>query len=161
MSVAAIRAAIVARLQAVPDVGQVQAYERYAADQAALKQFYFSAPHGTIRGCYVRRLSTQQSGRIDDEVEHIRWRILVLMAIADATASELTFDTLIEAMRDAFRQDDTLAGTVAQCTVPADGGGSAEAGLQLDDAGPAMFGGVLCHVARLTLHTIRYQEPNP
>lgn len=158
MSVLLIRQAIVQVLGTVPNVGMVQPYERYAANLQQLKQFYWSATHNAVRGCYVRRLSAAITGRIDDEVEHIRWRIVSLMAIDDDAQSELTFDALLDAKATAFRADDTLNDTVAQCTVPADGGGSGEAGLQLEDSGPAMFGGVLCHVARLSLNTIRYLE---
>jgi len=158
MSMLAIRQAIVQVLSSVPDIGMVQPFERYAANLQALKQFYFSTTHNSVRGCHVRRLSTAITGRIDDEVEHARWRIVMLMAIDDDAQSEVTFDGLLEAVAAAFRTDDTLGDTVAQCTVPADGGGSGEAGIQLEDSGPAMFGGVLCHVARLSLNTIRYLE---
>jgi hypothetical protein len=80
------------------------------------------------------------------------------MSLDDAAASELVFDDLIESIRDAFAADETLGGTVAQCAVPDDGSGNGESGIQLDDTGPAMFAGVLCHVCRLGLNTIRYLE---
>ena len=57
-------------------------------------------------------------------------------------------DRLIEAVRVAFRHDETLGGVVE--TTMSDG----RAGPQLDDSGPAMFAGVLCHHARLTLSTV-------
>jgi hypothetical protein len=161
VSSSAIRSAIVTVLATVPDIGRVQPYERYAKDQQKLKEFYFSEDHDSIRGCHVRRLSVSRTGRIDDEVEHTRWRILLLMAISDAEESEIAFDELIDRIASTFAAEDGLLETVDQCSVPADGGGSADAGIQLDDSGPAMFGGVLCHAARLTLNTIRYLEPNP
>lgn len=156
MSVANVRTAIVARLVSVPDIGVVQAYERYAADLAKLKQLYWSAPHNAVRGWYVRRpVTTETSNDLGRSVEQIRWRIVGVMALDDANASELVFDGLIEQIRNAFAQDETLGGTVDQCTVP---GADGESCIQLDDAGPVMFGGVLCHACRLGLSTIRYLE---
>ncbi|MEO5626926.1 MAG: hypothetical protein ABIQ70_13035 [Dokdonella sp.] len=158
MSVAAARAAIAARLISVTDIGVVHAYERYASDLARLKQLYFSISHNQVRGWYVRRVQTSETGNIlSNTVEHIRWRIVGLMALDDANASELVFDSLIEGVRNAFAADETLGGTVDQCAVP-DPSGNSESCIQLDDAGPVMFGGVLCHAARLSLNTIRYLE---
>lgn len=74
------------------------------------------------------------------------------MSLDDETQSELAFDNLIEAARDAFREDETIGGAVETTTV--DG----QAGLQLDDSGPSMFAGVLCHHARLSLATIGSAE---
>lgn len=159
MSIAAIRTAIVARLNAVADIGRVHNRERYAAALDQLKQLYYSAPHGQVRGWFVRREATSERNQIHDSaVEHTRWRITGFMAFDDSAASDLIFDALIESVRDAFRADDTLGGAVDQLSVPEAGGGSAETGIQLVDYGPAMFGGVLCHVARLELNTIRYLE---
>lgn len=160
MSVAAIRAAIVARMSAVSDLGVVHAYERYAADLAKLKQLYYSAPHGNIRGWFVRRVATGESGNIRSHtVEAISWQLRGYMAFDDAAQSELTFDALIESLRDTFAPDETLGGAVDQCSEP--GNEDGQSGLQLVDAGPVMFGGVLCHAARLELLTVRYLERNP
>lgn len=157
MSVAAIRTAIVARLNSVSGIGVVHAYERYAADLAKLKTLYCPTGETTIRGWFVRRFRTNESGNIQSRtVEQIRWRIQGMMAVNDAAASELTFDELIESVRDAFAQDETLGGTVDQCSEP--GNEDGESCIQLDDAGPVMFGGVMCHACRLSLPTVRYLE---
>lgn len=157
MSVADIRTAIVAKLEGIADIGVVQAYERYAADLAKLKTLYYSATHNAVRGWFVRRIQTAESGNVlSNTVERIRWRLVGVMALDDAAGSELVFDGLIEAIRDAFAADETLGGAVDQCADPDDGSG--ESGIQLDDAGPAMFAGVLCHMCRLRLTTIRYLE---
>lgn len=151
MSARDIRAAIVAVLQTVPGIGRVQSYERYAKDMPGLKALY--ADNGLLLGWHVRRIGLAEQGKIQPRsVEYTRWRIQGVMAIDDGAASELVFDDLVEAIRDAFRANDTLQGTVAQCSLP---DGSA-AGIQLDDAGPVMFAGVLCHGARLSLNTVRY-----
>lgn len=159
MSVAQIRTAIVTTLSSVMDVGVVHDRERYAVDQARLKQLYWSTRLNQLRGWYVRRLQTSEFGELrQTSVERIRWRLVGLMTFDDAAASELVFDELLERVRDTFRVDDTLGGTVAQCSIPEDGGGATESAIQIEDSGPAMFAGVLCHVARLGLNTIRYLE---
>jgi len=160
MSIEAIRLAIVARMSSVDDVGIVQLHERYAADLAKLKALYWSAPHNQLRGWYVRRVATAETGnRQAHTVEQLRWRIVGFMAFDDANASELTFDALIESLRDAFAQDETLGGTVDQCSDPTSPDGVS--GLQLDDSGPVMFAGVLCHACRLSLTTVRYLDRQP
>jgi len=154
-STRAIRAAIVECLRSVPDVGVVHDRERNAASQSALKELYWTAGLG-LRGWFVRRIVTAESGnRQAHTVEEIGWRIAGFMAFDDARESELTFDDLIEGVRNAFARDETLGGIVAQCTSIDPDGPSC---IQLDDAGPVMFAGVLCHAARLRLHTIRYLD---
>lgn len=156
MSIAAIRTAIVACLQSVDDIGIVHGYERYANDLARLKTLYWSASHNAVRGWYVRRVVTIEDGNVQGRtVEHVRWRIVGVMALDDAAASELAFDDLIESVRDAFAAEETLGGTVDQCTSTDE---RAESCIQLDDAGPVMFGGVLCHACRLSLTTVRYLD---
>lgn len=160
MSVADVRAAIVAKLNSVSGIGVVHSYERYASDLAKLKALYCPTGETTVRGWYVRRLATLETGNIQSNtVEQIRWRIQGVMALDDDAASELTFDAFIEAIRDAFSQDESLGGVVDQCSEP--GNDNGESCIQLDDAGPVMFGGVLCHGARLRLTTVRYLERQP
>ncbi|KAB2901279.1 MAG: hypothetical protein F9K31_02520 [Dokdonella sp.] len=159
MSLAAVRAAIVARLSAVADIGVVHDRERNAADLARLKALYWSAPHAQLRGWFVRRIATSETGNVQGRtVEQARWRIVGVMGVDDAAASELAFDALVEAIRNAFAQDETLSGTVDQCTDPDGGGASC---VQLDDAGIVMFAGVLCHACKLSLTTVRYLERSP
>jgi len=160
MSIAAVRTAIATRLSSVTDVGVVHAYERYGHDLARLKQLYWSAMHNQVRGWFVRRFATREAGNIQAlTIEQARWRLVGVMSLDDASASELAFDALLERVRDAFSADETLGGTVDQCTDPDSPHG--ESCIQIDDAGPVMFGGVLCHGARLRLTTTRYLNRTP
>lgn len=160
MSIAAVRVQIVARLSGIPDIGVVQPYERYAADLVRLKQFYWSSAHNQLRGWYVRRIGTAEIGNVlSRTIEVARWRIVGVMALDDAAGSELVFDDLIESVRNAFAQDETVGGTVDQCTPPDNPDGPTC--LQLEDSGPVMFAGVLCHACRLGLTTTRYLERQP
>ncbi|MGO1078336.1 hypothetical protein [Inquilinus sp. CA228] len=151
-----IRAAIVALAQTVPDVGIVHDRERYASNPEKLRALYVPAGSTTIKGWYVRRVSTQEtSGAIGRwEIIH-RWRLRGFRGFVDDAGSEKAFDDVIEAMRDAFRDDETLGGTVITTVVGA--GDSAIAGLQVDEAGSVMFANALCHAATLTLYTRHYE----
>ncbi|MBN8715218.1 MAG: hypothetical protein J0H50_14860 [Xanthomonadales bacterium] len=150
MSAAQIRAAIVATMQTVADIGVVHNRERYIKDLSGLKTLYVPVGTSQLRGWFVRRQELAERDRIlPRSIEYTRWRIQGVMAFDDANASELVFDQLIEDLRDAFRANDTLDGTVSQCALP-DG---SEAGLQLVEAGPVSFAGVICHGARLSLTT--------
>ena len=140
------RNAIVAKMQAVPNIGQVQSYERYAKREADFRTFYEDS--GKVLGWVVRRLKIVEKspamGRWD---VRITWRVAGYMSLDDSAASELAFDELVETLRTAFRDDPTLGGAVDTTIVPE------RAGLEVEDAGPVMFAGVLCHSARLGLTT--------
>lgn len=149
-ALALIRAAIVAKLETVPGIGRVHGYERFADRKSELADLYVAG--GQLLGWNVRRIATAEtSPAIGRTVVTHRWRIRGFMALADEAASEIAFDTLIEAIGDAFRDDDTLGGTVATCIV--EEGSAPQAGIQVEDSGPVDFAGVLCHAAQLSLAT--------
>lgn len=145
------RAALVAILQSVPDIGVVHAYERYAADLATLKALYYSAPHQQIRGWFVRRVSVKEIGILQPEfLEVVQWQIRGFVGLDDSGQSEIVADDLVEGVRDAIRGNPTLGGTVTQIGLLRT---STDRGLQLEDFGPVMFGGALCHGIRFALTT--------
>ena len=147
MSSTAIRDQIVAKLTAVTGIGLVHRFQRYATKQSDFKALYESG--GKVLGWFVRRVSVaerEDASTYNREVT--RWRIEGVMSLDDDAETEIAFDALIDAARDAFRADQTLGGTVETTVV--DG----QSGLQLEDSGPAMFAGVLCHHARLSLATV-------
>lgn len=150
MSLEAQRAAIVAEISAVPDIGRVHDHEPYLKSQDELKALYVTG--GQLLGWYVQRQkTTEESPSLGRYQEQTRWKIQGFMGLQEdgVSPSELRFDALIEALRDAFRQDETLAGTVASTVLP-DG----TAGLQLEASGPVVFCGHLCHGATFSLTTI-------
>lgn len=146
-----VRNAIKAKLEAIAGIGVVHSYERLATRVAELKALYVS--NGKLLGWHVRRISTAETspsvGRWT--IDH-RWQIRGFMAIDDATASELAFDDLIEAIRDAFRADETLGGLIKGTQVP-----PPTINVQLIEHGPVMFADVLCHGARLGLATRHFR----
>lgn len=153
MSLDTARAAIVAQLNAIPDIGRVHDRERYVADMVGLKALYVADIGGQqqLRGWYVRRVATPQTSRALGRYERTyAWHIRGFMALSDAEASELAFDALIEAICARFRADETLGGAVASTVI------EGEAGIQVKESGPVLFAGVLCHAATLTLATRVY-----
>lgn len=143
-----IRAAIVAKMETVDDIGRVHGFERYAREQKRFLELYKPELHDEIRGWFVRRVGTVgTSPALTRHSALHRWRISGFMSLDDERQSEVAFDTLIEALRAAFRADETLNGLIGGMS---DGRVS---GLQLDESQPVSFAGVLCHSARLTLYT--------
>lgn len=155
-TVAQIRAAIVAEMQAVTDIGAVHDYQRYAtnnADMAALYRVEMGTPPAArLQGWFVSRTSTEEeSDALGRYVITHTWMVRGYRGLDDSAASEKQWDDLIESLMVRFRTRETLGGVVAS-TVLEQG-----AGLQLDEQVPVMFAGVLCHMARLTLRTRHYE----
>lgn len=147
------RSALVTSMRAVPNIGVVHAYERTGADLATLKQHYYSATHQQIRGWFVRRVRIRETGILQPlYLEVVEWQIRGFMAVDDAGESELVFDDLLEGLRDRLRDDSTLGGTVMKLGLL---DAKSDRGLQLEDFGPYMFGGVLCHGAKFSLVTAK------
>lgn len=153
MSLLPIRTAIRATMLPVPHVGVVHLYERYAKDLPSLKVLFQPAPNEALCGWFIRRVSTRETGiAIPRYLEVCEWHVHGFMALDDSNATDLIFDDLLEGLRDAFRANLTLNGTVQKCGLLQ---ANAERGVQIDDAGPFKFAGVLCHGARLRLTTTR------
>lgn len=151
MSAATHRAGLVALLQAVPDIGRVHAQEVYGRSQAEFEALYaWERGDGTtqLRGWFVRRLRVAErqpgNGRW---INAHSWTVRGFMALDTANDSELEFDALIEAVRRAYRADQTLGG------VAEPGPLDQLSGFQLTDASPVALAGVLCHSATLALTT--------
>lgn len=149
-----IRDAIAAKMATVADIGKVHKYERFAKGEKDFRLLY--EHQGQIRGWNIRRLTRAENSQVMGESNVInRWQIRGFMSMSDADASELVFDGLVEGLCAAFRADETLGGLIMSTVIPTMGN---LAGLQEEDSGPVMFAGVLCHSARLILHTWHTQN---
>jgi hypothetical protein len=162
-TLAATRSALLALLRAVPAVGVVHAFERFADNENAFRQAYLythtdpaadafgTAPH--IRGWYVRRRATAETNTNARILNEHTWLIRGYLAFNDALHSELIFDELIERMRAAVRVDASLGlPTLLGASV------AQERGMQVSSAGPVLFAGVLCHSVVLELTTRNWAE---
>lgn len=156
MSVETHRAAIVAKLGAVAEVGRVHDLEPWGRTQAEFEaQYLHTLPDGAkqLRGWFVRRTRTvETTAGLGRTINEHTWQLRCFMALDSAARSEIAFDTLVEAVRRAFRNDLTLGGAVQPGPV------NRPAGLSLTDSTPAMFVGVLCHAATLSLATVEYLD---
>ena len=146
----AIRAAIVALLESVPEIGRVHDYERYARDGNAIRAHYLTTieDRELVRGWFVQRGDIQRA-RIGSGPADVltQWTIRGFHGLDDEMASEKVFDRLVDAVVARFWDSQNLGITGVLTAV--DG----RAGLQVRDAGPVLFGSVLCHSARLIFHT--------
>lgn len=149
-----IREAIAAKVATVANIGKVHEYERFAKGEKDFRLLY--EYQGQIRGWNIRRITRAENSQVMGESNVInRWQIRGFMSLSDADASELVFDGLVEDLCAAFRADETLGGVIASTVIPTMNN---LAGLQEEDSGPVMFAGVLCHSARLILHTWHIQN---
>lgn len=151
MSLPTIRTGIINAMSTVQDIGLVHGYERYASKQKDFRTLYLNGQQ--VLGWFVRRASTRERtfSAGANEITH-QWQIRGYMSLDDEQESELTFDDLLESLRAAFRDDPTLGGTVETTIV------NNEIGLQIEDTGPVMFAGILCHGCRTTLNTQHYES---
>lgn len=150
-TVTEIRSAIAAKLQTVPGIGTVHAFERYAEQSPKFKELF--VVDGKVKGWIVRRVSWRREPFSNERRMVItRWQIRGYASLIDAEQSELAFDLVLDAIAAAFDADETL-GDLLYAT-DADN----LAGLQLEDSGPVLLANVLCHSARLALTTVHLVE---
>lgn len=145
-----IRTAIKTKIETVGTVGVVHKHEPYAKSAADLAAKYKTGNPARLHGWHIRRVSTRE--KLQDVARwhvYVAWRIRGVMSLEEADSTEELFDTEIEAIRDAFRADDSLGGLIFSCINP----DNDEVGVQLLDHRPALFAGVLCHFAELGLMT--------
>ena len=162
MSAGDIRTWIVQTLGRVDDVGRVHAYERHANDDRALERLYQVEADGPLLGWFVRRVSFtgERIGRAGNWRVRTVWLIRGYMALDDAASSELTLDALMDRMAQRFRvalRKAEEAKLLAPALVASEPPPQPGDGLELQNAEPVMFAGVLCHSARLSLTTIHYE----
>jgi hypothetical protein len=156
------RAAIVAALALVPEIGVVHDRERHADSNAEFADLYvYTPPPGStpaephIRGWWVRRSATaEHSPNLRRTVNVHTWTVRGYLAFRDADATELVLDSLVEQFRAVVRADPTLGGVCQPG--PLAGRDDSTDGVQVVDAGPVVFSGVLCHSVVLQLRTWSY-----
>ena len=154
----------------------VHRYERYAAREGDLRAHYLSpatgvekkAP-GILIGWHVRRVSTVE---LEGDSQYTRtahrWRALAIMALNDPVPgkpeaaefepSEIVFDRMLECVRAKFREDDALIDPDDDELLAETTRYEGRQGFQIDDSGPVMFAGVLCHMARCSIVTVCSEE---
>lgn len=159
MSLASHRAALVALLGTVANIGLVHDEEPYAKSESGFRALYAwqpptpegePTPETQVRGWFVRRVRTVERELGVSRTHDVHtWQIKGFMALQPPDSGK-TFDDLIEALRAAVRADPTLAGTLDPGPL------GQPSGMQVADSGPVLLAGVLCHGCTLTLETHDY-----
>lgn len=153
-----IRVALVALLQSVPGLGTVHNYERFSKNPRDFQALYQQGRD--IRGFYLRRQSWRELPYSSTRNKvRTRWTIRGFASLVDADATELAFDRLLDAAAARVRSRPVLFDEQdnALCHTVTDDGAS----LQLEESGPVMFAGALCHAATFSLSTEHLEEIEP
>lgn len=153
-----VRAGLVSLLRRVPGIGVVHEYERFSKDEKKFQALYVR--DGQLLGWHLRRGTVKES-YFDSQVVRVRtrWHIRGLAAMVDAKESELAFDDLVDQVRRIFRRFPELKneeGKGYARTLTDEGAGAA-----VDESGPVMFAGALCHAVKLSLVTEHFAEIEP
>ncbi len=143
MSETAIRAKIKSIMDTVTDIGKVHDYERWTADWSQFLNLFKANIGGKdqIRGWEILRKSAP--AEYIDNVEEMTKHLFIVrgyMGVQDASATEKTFNVLIEAVRAKFRFNFTLDG-LCELAGP----------VSVDLVEVRSFGGTLCHYCELSL----------
>jgi hypothetical protein len=138
-----ILAAIENYLEVVVGIGQVHMYQRHVGDWKQMLATFTTgtAPNVRLNGWMVSRRAVTEKRLTNVEV--LRTHTFVLrgvMGVKDSANTESTFQLLVEAVCDSFRESVTLIGA-AETHEPA----------SFSEIGYRMFGGVLCHYCEGTL----------
>jgi len=141
-----VRAAIVAKLESVPNIGKVHPYQRYADDMEKLAQLFVIEKQ--LLGWYVARKGIAEERDGCQRRVTVDWQIVGFRGWSDADQSQLLFDDLVDAIREAFRTTKKLG--------DAEPRGPSKAGIQVEDDDSVLFANVLCHRVRLALQTTQF-----
>lgn len=141
MAETVVRQQIFSILSAVPNIGRVYDYERWATDWISFINLFKDPASGRILGWEISRMAVQTTtiDNAEDEVQH-RYLIRGYMGMKDADRTEILFNGLIEQVRNSFRRNFNLNGTCEQLSpliVPI---------IEL-----RIFGSVLCHYCEMHL----------
>ncbi len=158
MSEANIRAQIKTILESVSGIGVVHNYERYTNDWNTLLSLFKPTAQSVINACMISRTSTAERiitlGQVDRAHAFL---IRILYSHDDASASEITFQALLEAIQTAFRTKLDLNGTCDN-TSPEFGEMAGVSGLQISKVEVRMFGSVFCHYPELKIVAVELAD---
>jgi hypothetical protein len=157
MSLATQRTAIKTILEGVSGIGLVHEYERWANDWKKFLELYKTA-NKKINGWTITRKRTAERWSTGAEYERVNeFLIRGIFGLKDEDETELTFQSLIEDICDAFRSNHTLNGT-CETTDPDFGSLANQSGIQVELVEPRMIGSVLCHYCELALGAQTFEK---
>ena len=138
---------VIAAVLAGLDAGPVHQFERYMKEKRSLVDAYTAGDR--LQGWYIQRRSFLTANPQPDGTVLVttRWRIRFFMALKDDDKSELIFDDLLDAALAATAESSELQKVVRRLSQP----------LRLEEEGPVLFAGVLCHSADMSLESEHIQ----
>lgn len=141
MAFSAILAQVKAILEGVSGVENVHDYPRYAADITTLKNLGQTATN-KFQLWFIERTAAPSIVNAQNQVfrQH-QFTLWGFYALEDSTASEKTFQALLDSVMDAFDANITLNSTVDNQPQAA----------QLLEKADVEFAGILCHRARILI----------
>lgn len=146
MSEATIRAQIKTILSGVTGIGVVHDYERWSKDWTTFLTLFKHVAGGRINGWIITRSAVEELEETTSHEPSIhQYKIKGIYALKDSAASEKAFNTLIEAIRAAFRTNYQLNDTASHTTP-----------LKVPVIENRVFGSVLCHYCEMTLTAEEY-----
>jgi len=153
-----IREQIAAILAAVDGAGVVHQYQRATAGDWGKFLNLFQDADGKINTCMISRTDTAQQKVTmgEKELAHI-FTLRFYYGLRDEQATELTFQEMLENVREAFNESETLNDTCLT-TIPDWGPMNGVAGLQIGGVSIRFFGNVLCHYAECRLCALDREE---
>lgn len=142
MAYATILAQIKTYIETVPARGTVHDYVRWYKDQPAmLTLFAVSSPSEQIRFWDISRVRTSEKHQVSvANTRTYTFRVRFFMSLNDASATEKTFQGLLELVCAVFRNVPTFNGLAVDSTP-----------LQVDSVGHVQVGDVLCHMAECSI----------
>lgn len=144
MSLSAIRTEIKTILNSVTDIGVVHDYERWSKDWNTILSLFQPSGKAYIRGWMITRRATSEQvitqGPGGTNQRDHSFVIKGVFGLKDDTASEKTFQDLLESICTALRGNPTLNGSALGCEPP-----------QVLSVDIRMFSQVLCHYAEIEL----------
>ena len=156
MGYSTILANIKSTVEGVSGIGKVYDYERFAANWGNMLTL-FKTTGNIIHGWTISRIGTFRQHRSigDPEIAHV-FRVRGVYGLDDSSATEKTFQGIVNLVADAFDDNMTLNG--ACLTLAPDWGPMAnQVGLQISEIDIRAFGNVLCHHADCRLCALEGQ----
>lgn len=149
-----IAADIKVKLEAIPEIGIVHAYERQATD---LKKFIelFKTDSGRILGWEITRRAVPEDQR-GATSRHHQMVLRGYQGLQDAEASAVAFQDRCDAICDLFRGASFPAGSKLQYRNAQD---STLTPAQIEQIEDRMFGNVLCHTAIIVISVTERINP--
>jgi len=140
MSLSTVRAEVKSVLEDVTGIGEVLDYERYAREWSTYKSLFKSGAH--VNFVQIQRPSFTRIVHGSDSCERVTHNFLLKGAYSlnDEAATEKTFQDLVEAMCQAFRDKPDLNDVAEVVIYPISG-----------RIYNGMFGNVLCHICEIEI----------